>query len=83
MDDLISIGKTSKLLDFALQKLRVCDSDGKLKAVHIEGGYRCYRLSDVQGIQGIKQDSSEDNGAVIAYCRASSHDQKEKGDLEL
>ncbi len=82
MDRLISIGKASKLLDVTLQTLRVWDSDGKLKAVRTEGGHRRYLLSDIQGIQGIEQDSSDGNGAVIAYCRVSSNDQKEKGVLE-
>lgn len=82
MDQLISIGKTAKLLGVTIQTLREWDVAGKLHPVRTKGGHRRYRLSDTQKLQGVEQVSTNQLERVAVYCRVSSHDQKQKGDLE-
>lgn len=83
MDKLLSIKKVSEILDVHIDTLRRWDNDGKLKAVRTEGGHRKYKLSDVCELLG--EDITEENkneDATVIYCRVSSHDQKQKGDLD-
>ena len=81
MEKLISIQKTSEFLGVSQNTLRSWGEHGKLKAIRTEGGHRRYKLSEVQKMQGER--GIEMNKDVVAvYCRVSSHEQKEKGDLE-
>jgi len=54
-----------------------------LEAVRTPGGWRKYRLSDIEKFQG-RESPERGNQEIraVAYCRVSSHDQKQKGDLE-
>lgn len=54
-----------------------------MKPVRTNGGHRRYLLSDIiklQGIEEVIEDNHNDDVAV--YCRVSSHEQKQKGDLD-
>lgn len=73
------------MLGVDITTLRYWDKSGKLKAQRTAGGHRRYLLSDIQVLQGIEIASSEDldNENVVAiYARVSSHEQKQKGDLD-
>ena len=73
------------MLGVDITTLRYWDKSGKFKAQRTAGGHRRYLLSDIQVLQGIEIASSEDldNENVVAiYARVSSHEQKQKGDLD-
>lgn len=86
MDKLITLQKASELLGVVPKTLRVWDDSGKLKSVRTEGGHRRYRQSDIDSFIGTTQDDALKlpiNPEVVAtYGRVSSHDQKQKGDLD-
>jgi len=86
MDKLITLQKTSELLGVVPKTLRVWDDTGKLKSVRTEGGHRRYRQSDIDAFIGTTQSDTLEtisNPDVVAtYGRVSSHDQKQKGDLD-
>jgi len=79
-EKLINIEEASKLMGVGKSTLRWWDDTGKFKALRTPGGFRRYRMSDVQKFQGIQEQNVSNNVAV--YLRVSSHDQKNKGDLE-
>lgn len=83
METLLTIGQVSKLLNVTIKTLRIWDETGELKAVRTPGNHRMYRQSDIDAFLGIEK-SESDNVAlpVAAYNRVSSHEQKQKGDLE-
>jgi len=80
-EKLISICKASELLGITIVSLRSYPED-ILKSIKTKGGHRRYRLSDVQRLQGLDIKNNNNDETTAVYCRVSSHDQKEKGDLE-
>lgn len=83
MDKLITLQNASDLLGVVPKTLREWDKTGKLKSIRTKGGHRRYRLSDVKSFIGIVEDVKQVNSDVVAtYGRVSSHDQKQKGDLD-
>jgi len=85
MNNLIDIRKASQMLGVDVTTLRYWDKSGKLKAQRTAGGHRRYLLSDIQVLQGIDITSPEDSdneNVVAIYARVSSHEQKQKGDLD-
>lgn len=86
-DNLIDISEASQLLGVDNSTLRYWDKTDKLKPQRTVGGHRRYLLSDIKRLQGIDEDSLEIDGSSISnkvavYCRVSSHEQKQKGDLD-
>jgi len=82
-DKLIGIQEAAELLDVSVDTLRLWDNAGKFVAVKTEGRHRRYRLSDIYEYQGRQFEGEENNADVVCvYCRVSSHDQKQKGDLD-
>ena len=77
MNNLLSIGKASKLLGVTIQTLRNWDKQGLLKPDELtKGGERRSKLETLKNInKNIKFNS--DNLKTIAYARVSSHDQKD------
>ncbi|RAX56464.1 IS607 family transposase [Helicobacter monodelphidis] len=77
MNNLLSIGKASKLLGVTIQTLRNWDKQGLLKPdEYTRGGERRYKLETLKNInKNIKFNS--DNLKTIAYARVSSHDQRD------
>jgi len=55
--------------------------DSALPVYRTKGGHRRYKESDVAKLKGEMPDDNKQNLAVI-YSRVSSHDQKQKGDLD-
>lgn len=77
---LIGIAETAKRLGVGISTLRFWDETGKFNALRTKGGHRRYRESDIEILQGLVR--AEGNDTVAIYCRVSSHEQKQKGDLE-
>lgn len=81
---LLSIGKTAERLGVHVDTLREWDKEGKLVPVKTFGGHRRYRLDDLEAFCGeVKEEKAETGEIRVAtYARVSSHEQKQKGDLE-
>jgi len=81
MDKLLTIGQVSEILGVSDETLRNWDRDGSLPSVKTKGGHRRWRKSDVDKFIGTpKEDASVK--PVSIYGRVSSHEQKQKGDLD-
>jgi len=78
MEKLISINEASKLLNISKVSLRRYSED-YLKPMYTGGGHRRYKLSDILKLQGVIETKEEQPVAI--YCRVSTSDQKNKGDL--
>lgn len=84
-NNLIDISEASQLLGVDKSTLRYWDKNNKLKPQKTAGGHRRYLLSDIKKLQGISEDCIDDSineNNVAVYCRVSSHEQKQKGDLD-
>lgn len=79
---LVGIAKTAELLGVGISTLRAWDDSGALKAERTKGGHRRYRIEDIERLQGIVSEDAPPNDCAAIYARVSSHDQKQKGDLE-
>lgn len=79
---LVRIAKAAEFLGVGISTLRLWDDSGTLKAERTKGGHRRYRIEDIERLQGIVSEDNPPNDCVAVYCRVSSHDQKQKGDLE-
>lgn len=80
MKQLVSIGKASDLLGVSIDTLRLWEEQGKISPVYTQGGHRRYKVSDIEEANG--SGSSRRETRVAVYCRTSSHEQKQKGDME-
>ena len=79
---LIGIAKAAEFLGVGISTLRAWDDSGVLKAERTKGGHRRYRIEDIERLQGVVLEDNPPNDCVAVYARVSSHDQKQKGDLE-
>lgn len=80
---LVSIGKTAEMLGVSIDTLRLWDRDGKLEPIKTFGNHRRYRLEDIEKLAGDKPKKLKSEFIrVCTYARVSSHEQKQKGDLE-
>lgn len=81
---LISIGKAADQLGVCIDTLREWDKAGILTPIKTGGNHRRYRVCDIEKFKGETSDSKEKDGRtrVATYSRVSSHEQKQKGDLE-
>lgn len=83
MDKLVSISQASEMLGVSQKILRIWDKAGKVEPVRTAGGHRRYRLKDIEALQGIAHDeAAPKEDRVALYARVSSHEQKQKGDLD-
>lgn len=78
---LITVSEAAQRLGVTKKTLQVWDNNGKLTALRTAGGHRRYRQSDIEKLQGLETEESNLN-SVCVYCRVSSQDQKQKGDLD-
>ncbi len=77
MNNLLPIGKASKMLGVTVQTMRNWDKSGLLKPDEItKGGARRYKLESLKRINR-NIVFNKDELKTIAYARVSSHDQKE------
>jgi len=72
--------EASKILGVSVRRLQIWDREGKIECVRIIGGRRRIPESELKRILGIREADVSRRAAV--YARVSSHDQKQKGDLE-
>ena len=81
---LLSIGKASEELGVHITTLRRWEREGKLEAIKTQGNHRRYRLDELQLLAGENSESEvqSDIVRVASYCRVSSYEQKNQGDLE-
>lgn len=79
-DRLLPIREAAHLLGMSTRQLLRLDSQGKFTALKTDGGHRRYRLSDIQKRMGISE--TVEKLPIVVYCRVSSHEQKQKGDLD-
>lgn len=80
MNKLVSIKEASDLLGVEQKTLRRWEGNSSIFPIRTVGGHRRYRVEDIQKLQGI--DTIDKDGGTAVYCRVSSHEQKQKGDLE-
>jgi len=81
MSKLLSIQKVSEILGVTKKTLRIWDNEGKLPSVKTVGGHRKYLEDDINKFMG-EQKVEEEITGVATYSRVSSHEQKQKGDLD-
>jgi len=85
-NNLIDIAQAAQLLGVDKVTLRYWDKAGKLVPQRTAGGHRRYLMSDIKKLQGIPEEKLLENkdllDRVAVYSRVSSHEQKQKGDLE-
>lgn len=79
---LLSLKETAELLKVHPDTLRLWDNKGTLKAIRTRGGHRRYKESDVMSFMQEEIQEKPQTEAVAVYCRVSSNEQKQKGDLE-
>ena len=80
---LVSIGKAADELGVCIDTLREWDKSGYLTPVKTKGNHRRYRLSDIDNLKGeVSEKRPDERVRVAVYARVSSHEQKQKGDLE-
>lgn len=82
MDKLISINAASNMLGVSQNTLRSYGENGNIQEIRTVGGHRRYLLSDIQRLQGIAKASEQSSVRACCYCRVSSNDQKQHGDLD-
>lgn len=78
---LLNLNETSQKLSVTKKTLRIWDEKGKLKSIRTKDGHRRYREDDVNSLMG-EEPSLSNVDVVAVYCRVSSGEQKEKGDLD-
>lgn len=82
-EKLLSMADTCSKLNVSQETLRNWDADGTLKPIRTRGGHRRYKKSDIDLFMGVKEE--DHNNALLpvaTYARVSSHEQKQKGDLD-
>jgi putative resolvase len=79
LDQFISASKIQERFGISSSSLRRWDRDGKIKTIRTPGGFRLYRVGDVEQIfnQG---EANIEQKAKICYARVSSEHQR--GDLK-
>ncbi len=86
MDKLFSISKASEILGVSDETLRNWHREGKLIPIKTQGGHRRYKESDINNLLGnapaVSETDKDLENKVAIYGRVSSHDQKQKGDLD-
>jgi excisionase family DNA binding protein len=79
-EKLLTLREACRRLGIHPNTLRKWDKQGKLRVVRTVGGRRRIPESEIERLMGfIKPDVSKN---AVIYARVSSHDRKQKGDLE-
>ena len=81
---ILSIKEAAEILGVSDETLRNYERDGKLSPTYTDGGHRRYKRIDIEKFAGtyIEPITQVGTNRVAIYCRVSSHEQKQKGDLE-
>lgn len=81
-EKLLTTAEVCSLCHVTRWTLKKWEDTGELKPVtKTSGGHRRYRQSDVHRLMGINE-TTENANVTAVYCRVSSHEQKQKGDLD-
>lgn len=80
-NNLLNIKEASEYLNTSKETLRNWDRTGKLSSIKTAGGHRRYQKEVLDEFIGIT-DKEETSDVVATYARVSSHEQKQKGDLD-
>lgn len=80
-NNLLNIKEASEYLNVSQDTLRNWDKSGKLLSIKTIGGHRRYQKEVLDELIGIVN-NNEIFDVVATYARVSSHDQKQKGDLD-
>lgn len=81
-EKMLTIGQAAELLNVTVKTLRQWDKEGKIKAYRTPNNHRRFRESDVLSLIGKELITQSKNLPTCVYSRVSSHEQKQKGDLE-
>ena len=83
MGKLLKIGEAAQYLNVSQDTLRKWDKANKLKPLETAGGHRRYDTDKLDEFLGKEVKKIETKPIVCAtYARVSSHEQKQKGDLD-
>ena len=82
MSKLLTIKQTAEYLNVSTDTLRKWDKSGKLVPLTTTGGHRRYQQEQLDVYIGITKSVLETSELVVTYSRVSSHEQKQKGDLD-
>lgn len=82
VDRLLTLVETCQMLGVHDDTVRRWGDAGTLPMVRTPGGHRRFPFSGVQALLGHKQPEIKTGKFVAIYCRVSSHEQKQKGDLD-
>ena len=82
MNNLLTLQEAAKILNVSNKTLRGWDNSGKLKAIKTFGGHRRYNEEDIRKLVGEVNKIEVIDKPVAIYGRVSSHEQKQKGDLD-
>lgn len=80
----LTIKEASEMLGISTETLRNWERDNKITPTYTAGGHRRFPRIEIEKLAGTYQEPSipiQQNRTAI-YCRVSSHEQKQKGDLE-
>jgi len=80
----LTIKEASEMLGISTETLRNWEKDNKITPTYTTGGHRRFPRVEIEKLAGTYQEpiiSIQQNRTSI-YCRVSSYEQKQKGDLE-
>jgi putative resolvase len=80
----LTIKEASEMLGISTETLRNWERDNKITPTYTTGGHRRFPRIEIEKLAGTYQEPKipiQQNRTAI-YCRVSSHEQKQKGDLE-
>lgn len=83
--DYYRAGEAARLLGVTTKTIREYDLSGKLESIRTIGGHRLIKKESILNFlaqRNMLLDDSESARNDIVYARVSSHEQKEKGDLD-
>jgi len=82
MSKLLTLKQTSEYLNVSKETLRRWGKSGVLIPITTTGGHRRYQQEQLDEYIGITKSVVETSDLVVTYSRVSSHEQKQKGDLD-
>lgn len=82
MSKLLTIKQAAEYLNVSTDTLRKWNKSNKLVPLTTTGGHRRYQQELLEEYIGITKSVVETTDLVVTYSRVSSHEQKQKGDLD-
>jgi putative resolvase len=82
MEQLLTIKQVSEILGVSKETLRIWDRNDSLPSIKTAGGHRRWKQSDINEYMGSNTVLPIKVNEVCIYGRVSSHEQKQKGDLD-